>query len=156
MSAYKYPYIADKEMYAAVMGACSWIREKGYFNKAVDYYAKKYGVDKTELAKHIRERQSVGQKGKTAHNKGKKYKWFIVARTCWTDASGETEYSDFEILKGLSGKSVVRRYSEADWKYTVRMDYGGSYAPVIGHKAIAEFETEEEAEKALKMMMQEG
>ena len=36
------------------------------------------------------------------------------------------------------------------------MDYGGSYAPVIGHKAIAEFETEEEAEKALKRIMQEG
>ena len=49
-----------------------------------------------------------------------------------------------------------RRWKEMSaYKYPY-MDYGGSYAPVIGHKAIAEFETEEEAEKALKRIMQEG
>ena len=60
----RYPYIADKEMYAAVMGACSMIREMGYFHKAVSYYASRYGVDEDELAAHIRARQGVGQHGK--------------------------------------------------------------------------------------------
>lgn len=31
----KYPYISDKRMYAAVMNACKYIRETGYFNKAI-------------------------------------------------------------------------------------------------------------------------
>lgn len=70
--AYKYPFIPDKTMYAAVMGACSYIRETGYFNKAVKYYANKYGVDEDELAKHVRARQGAGQKGKT-----RKYKHFV-------------------------------------------------------------------------------
>lgn len=153
--AYRYPYIADKKMYAAVMGACSYIRAKGYFNKAVSYYADKYGVDEKELAQHIRARQGAGQKGKKSNNAGRKYKWFIVVRTCWTDASGETDYSEPQVLKGLTAKSVVSRFSEADWNYTVRMDYGGSYAPVVGHKAIAEFETETEAKEALKQMLKE-
>lgn len=76
--AYKYPYISDKKMYAAVMGACSYIRDKGYFNKAVSYYANKYGVDPDELAEEIRKRQGAGQKGKT-----RKYKYYLVEG--WTD-----------------------------------------------------------------------
>jgi len=72
--AYKYPFIPDKTMYAAVMGACSYIRETGYFNKAVKYYANKYGVDEDELAKHVRARQGAGQKGKS-----RQYKHFVVA-----------------------------------------------------------------------------
>lgn len=74
----RYPYISDKKMYAAVMGACSYIRDKGYFNKAVSYYADKYGVDPDELAKEIRKRQGAGQKGKT-----RKYKYYLVVG--WSD-----------------------------------------------------------------------
>ena len=66
--AYKYPFIPDKRMYAAVMGACKYIRETGYFNKAVQYNADKFGVDPNELEKEIRKRQSAGQKGKSSKN----------------------------------------------------------------------------------------
>lgn len=79
-----YPYIADKRMYAAVMGACRWIRKDGYFNKAVRYYADKYGVDEDELAAEIRKRQSAGQKKKNATAPKRKYKYYVVAKwaTC--------------------------------------------------------------------------
>ena len=72
---YRYPYIKDRDMYAAVMGACSYIRETGYFNKAVSYYARKFGVDRDELEKEIRKRQGAGQKLK---NKGRKYEWVLI------------------------------------------------------------------------------
>ena len=68
----KYPYIQNKKMYAAVMGACKWIRQDGYFNKAVKYYADKFNVDEKELENHIRARQSAGQKGKKRGN----YKYY--------------------------------------------------------------------------------
>lgn len=55
----KYPYIADKQMYAAVMGACKWIRESGYFNKATQYYADKYGLDVGAVRAEVRKRQSA-------------------------------------------------------------------------------------------------
>ena len=74
-----FPYIADKKMYAAVMGACSYIREKGWFNKAVSYYSKKYGVDSDELAQHIRARQSVGQRNK--HTSPKERRYFCCVHT---------------------------------------------------------------------------
>lgn len=148
MSDYKYPFI-PREYYPAVMGACKMIRETGYFNKAVSFYADKYNVDRDELEKHIRARQSAGQKGKKSNNSGRKYKYFIVVETCWCEADGVTSYSNPAVLRGLSSESVVRRFIDSDWYFTVRNDYGGSYAPVRGHVAIAEFQTKEEAEKAL-------
>ena len=42
---YKYPYIQDKNMYAAVMYACKMIRENGYFNKAVEYALERGLID---------------------------------------------------------------------------------------------------------------
>ena len=149
MKGYRYPYIPNKTMYAAVMGACSYIRETGYFNKAVSYYAEKYQVDADELAKHIRARQSVGQKGRRSNSTGRKYKWFIVCQTIWCEADGETTYSNPQVLKGLTEETVISRFSESDWKNTVRNDYGGAYAPVYGHKAIAQFDCETDANKAL-------
>lgn len=147
--AYKYPYISDKKMYAAVMGACKYIRETGYFNKAVRYYAERYGVNEKELEKQIRLRQSAGQKGKAGSSAGKTYKWFIVVETCHSDAAYEYSISDPQVLKGISSASVVRRFSDNDWRRTTRDDYGGSYAPVYRHEAIAEFDTESEARKQL-------
>ena len=144
----EYPWI-PREYYPAVMGACKMIRETGYFNKAVSYFADKYNVDSEELSKHIRARQAAGQKGKSCKSAGRKYKWFIVVETVWCDANSEFVYNCPEVLKGLSANSVVRRFSERDYWLTVKSDYGGSYAPVYGHKAIAEFQTEAEAKKAL-------
>lgn len=145
---YKYPWI-PREYYAPVMGACKMIRETGYFNKAVNYYANRYNVDPTELEKHIRARQSAGQTGKKSNNSGRKYKWFIVVESNYCDAYGWEGYSNPVILKGLSRDTVVRRFAESDFNFMVRNDYGGAYAPVVTHVAIAEFETKEDAYKAL-------
>ena len=144
----KYPYIADKRMYAAVMSACKYIQETGYFNKAVSYNAEKYGVDEDELAKEIRKRQSAGQNGKSSKAKGKTYRYFIVVESIFSDASG-LSYRDPQILRGLSRQTVERRFIDSDWKKTVRSDYGGSYAPSYSHSAIADFDSKAEAEDAL-------
>ena len=149
MGRYKYPFIPDKRMYAAVMGACSYIRKTGYFNRAVSYYADKYDVDADELEKHIRARQAAGQRGKKSPNAGKKYKWFLVCRTSWSDASGSTWYSEPAIVKGLSCRTVEKRFSDGDFYETMRNDYGGPYAPVVGHVAVAEFPAEADAAGAL-------
>ena len=145
----KYPYIPNKRMFAAVMGACSYIRETGYFNKAVSYYAEKYGVDEKELAKHIRARQAAGQKGRTSTSKGRKYKWFIICETVSSEACPEISYSSPQIVRGLTPRTVESRYTEHDFKLTMRADYGGVYAPLYDHHVIATFDSKEEAEKNL-------
>ncbi len=136
-------------MFAAVMGACSYIRETGYFNKAVSFYADKYGVDEKELARHIRERQAAGQKGRKSASKGRKYKWFFVCKTISTDADPVPVYQYPEIVRGLTPETVKRRYTEHDFIRTMREDYGGNYAPNYHHVVIAAFDTKEEAENNL-------
>lgn len=143
----KYPFIPDKRMYAAVMGACKYIRERGYFNKAISYYADKYDVDSEELAKHIRARQAAGQKGRKSASTGKKYHYFICCETVWCEANGETAYMHPSIERGLSKETVMRRMSAYDWERTCREDYGGSYAPVYGHEVLAQYDSEEEAKR---------
>lgn len=70
----KLPYIPDKKMYAAVMGACSYVRDTGYFNKATKYYADKYDVDVDEVRKYVRIAQGNGQKQAPK----RKYKWYVM------------------------------------------------------------------------------
>lgn len=72
MADYKYPYI-PKQLYPAVMYACSLIRKYGTFNTACRTAASRYDVDEDEVVKHVRARQSAGQKGTT-----RKYKFFAV------------------------------------------------------------------------------
>ena len=141
----KYPYIPDKRMFAAVMGACSYIRETGYFNKAVSYYADKYGVDEKELAMHIRARQAAGQKGRSPVSKGRKYKWFFVCETVSSDASPVHTYNYPEIVRGLTAQTVERRYADSDFVRTMKNDYGGNYAPSYNHIVIATFNSKQEA-----------
>ena len=74
---HKLPYIADKKMYAAVMGACSYVRDTGYFNKATSYYADKYNVDVEEVRRYVRIAQGNGQK-QAAKRKKREYKWYVV------------------------------------------------------------------------------
>ena len=145
----KYPYIPDKRMFAAVMGACSYIRETGYFNKAVSYYADKYSVDEKELAAHIRARQAAGQKGRTSASKGRKYKWFIVCEAVSSEAYPEPTYNSPKIVRGLTPENVERRYTDHDFYRTMKADYGGVYAEQYDHVVIASFDTKEEAEKYL-------
>lgn len=60
----KHRYISDKDLYKAVMGACSWIKQDGCFNKATQYYANKHGVPIEDVRAEVRNRQKVGAKGK--------------------------------------------------------------------------------------------
>lgn len=71
---YKYPYIADKKLYAAVMLACKMIRDSGWFHKVVSYCADKYNVPEEDIEKEIRKRQAIGQKGK----KRVPFKYYVV------------------------------------------------------------------------------
>lgn len=150
MSDYKYPYIkGGKAMVAATLGACSMIRDTGYFNKAVKYYANKYGVDEDELEKNIRARQAAGQKGNHNQNAGKVYKWYLVCETAYCEADYEISVRNPQIVRGVSQKTVQNRFSDYDWKRTVKNDTGSSYSLIYGHKVIGEFETKAEAEQAL-------
>ena len=66
----KLPYIPDKKLYAAVMGACSYVRDTGYFNKATSYYANKYNVDVEEVRRYVRIAQGNGQKKRQREKSG--------------------------------------------------------------------------------------
>lgn len=73
----KLPYIPDKDLYMAVIGACSYIRETGYFNKATEYYARKYGVDADEVKRYVRIAQGNGQR-EAAKRQKRVYKWYAA------------------------------------------------------------------------------
>lgn len=99
----KYPYVADKKMYAAMMFACKMIRENGWFNKAIYTAANWYKVDKDKLEKVVRERQSAGQKAKA---KPRKYKWFTCVVLHSID--GGLFVKNPHIKKGLSKDNVEK------------------------------------------------
>lgn len=145
MSEHKYPYVADKNMYAAVMSACRYIRKTGYFNKAVSYNAQWYGVDPDELAKEIRKRQAVGQKKSTAK---RQYKYFLVLSVTESKEGSARSINDIEVVRGISKESVGRRYLDSDFRRTRAADYGGYYAPYYYHDVVGEYDTKEEAEMA--------
>ena len=85
MAEFEYPYI-PKNYYPAVMFACSCIRKYGTFNVACRAAAKKYNLDEDEIAKHVRARQSAGQK-KAAKKTTRKYWYFafICFRDYWVN-----------------------------------------------------------------------
>lgn len=148
--AYKYPYIADKKMYAAVMGACSYIRETGYFNKAVSYYADKYGVDAAELEAHIRQRQGAGQKGKT-----RKYKYYVIVALRDYYMGGdegrfasweweEKEYAANTFVKVIRATSAKNAKDQISKNNPMPWDSGADEMIV---KRIIEYEDKKEADK---------
>lgn len=103
----KYPWI-PKEYYPAVMGACSYIRSTGWFNKAISYYAKKYNVDKDSLENYVRERQGAGQKIKGSSRRNYKYYWFkYVALDDW-----DNPYFGTGIYKATNRKNAINQISD--------------------------------------------
>ena len=50
---YKLPYIKDKRLYAAVMTACSMVKESGWLNKACKYAADKYDVREADVRDYV-------------------------------------------------------------------------------------------------------
>lgn len=150
MANYKYPYIPH-EYYAAVMFACKMIKEKGYKNKAISTAASYYGVDEDEVRKHVEARAAAGQRGKKSPAAGKKYKYFIVGEFYGNDANGLNKNpSSIRICKGLTKDTVERRFTDADFEFDKRNDYGGSYAPYRLHSVLGEYQTLAEAEQAAK------
>ncbi len=121
---YKYPFIPDKTMYAAVRYACKLIRETGYFNKAVENAADEYNVNEDELKKHIRARQAAGQKGVA---KGRKYRWFILQEYAYNEADQEREYGHYSIIRATSRDNAKNHFTNSDFYHTMQDDYGGNY-----------------------------
>lgn len=140
--AYKYPFIPDKRMYAAVMGACSYIRDTGYFNKAISYYAHKYGVNESELEKHVRARQGAGQKAANKSKPKRVYKWFAVEYSMGNERNGACYFEPLEaqycVARGIRADTVKDRLSKHD-------DYMSEYSPVHWFGRVEECETEEAA-----------
>lgn len=139
----KLPYISGKRLYAAVMGACSYIRETGYFNKAISYYAKKYDVREDDIAKYVRIAQGNGQKAKNKTSPKRKYKWFVIEYS-WGDDYNNTcyfmpEYAEYKVAKGMSLDNVIGRMCEE--KNGKNLEYAS--IPYTGR--VKEFETEHEA-----------
>lgn len=104
---YKYPYI-PKEYYAAVMFACKMIRNDGYFNKAVNTAAKYYHVDASEVAYHVRARQSAGQEGAS---KGRKYSWYIIATITQSCEGSQSHINGISYEKATSLENAQKHIS---------------------------------------------
>lgn len=139
---FKYPYVADKKLYAAMMFACKMIRENGYFNKAISKAADWYKVDESKLAQIVRERQGAGQKAKS---KPKKYKWYTCVIEQLTDSG--LFVIGAVVKKGLSQKNVEK---------IVNSYYGdSSYFFEDSIKVIKEYETKNEAKEKLDVDFQE-
>ena len=145
--AYRYPYIPDKTMYAAVMGACSYIRDTGYFHKAIRYYADKYNVDEDELERHVRERQGAGQRAKNREKPKRRYKWFAVEYSMGNERNGSAYFAPSEaqycIARGVSAETVKRRLSQHD-------DYISEYAACHWFGRVQECESEEAAQATVR------
>lgn len=146
MGEYKYPYIkGGKAMVAAVLGACSYIRDNGCFNKAVTYYANKYNVNEAELARNIRARQAAGQRA----NGGRKrvYKWFAVEYSMGNERNGAAYFEPLEaqysVAKGVSAETVKARLSKHD-------DYVSEYAPCHWFGRVVVCDSEDEARKLVE------
>ena len=110
-------------MVAATLGACSYIRNTGYFNKAISYYANRYNVDEKKLAENVRARQAAGQRGSKTK---RKYNWFAVEYSMGNERNGAAYFESLEAQytteRGVSADTVKRRLSAHD-------DYISEYSP---------------------------
>lgn len=150
----KYPYIPNKKLFAAVMGACSYIRDTGYFNKACEYYADKYGLKVEDVEREVRKRQSVGRK-----NKYKKvtYQYYAIE---YSIGYGEEEcffqkYSNYvaEVKRATCKENAMHQvsnvedrqiYAYHDWKDVIA--YFGR---------VEEFKTKKEAQECVDKWLEE-
>lgn len=140
------PYIPNKKLYAAVMGACSYVRDTGYFNKAVSYYADKYGVSESDLAKYVRMAQSDGQKKANKTKPARRYYWFAVEYSMGNERNGaayfEPTLAQYTVAKGLTADTVKNRLSKHD-------DYISEYSPCHWFGRVERFDTQEQAERKI-------
>lgn len=133
----KYPYIADKSLYAAVMYACKIIRETGHFNRAVNTAAKRYRIDAGRLETALRQRQAAGQTGK----KRGKQKWFVLVNqhANYGDYWHEPFFTGLRVERGASKQTKEKILHEPDFEQD----------DTISVRVVKEFETKKEAESWL-------
>ncbi len=136
----KYPFIADKKLYAAAMFACKMIREEGFFNKAVARAADHYNVDEEDVAKEVRKRQSAGQKGKPLG----KMKWFIVCSNTG-DVIAST-FSRFRIMRGKSAETVTTK--DMSYREFIDMMENDTHRLI---EVVGEYESKKEAEENFRL-----
>ena len=144
MSEYKYPYV-PKNYYPAVLQACKYIRDTGWFDKAINYYASRYNLDAEELAKHVRARQAAGQK---ASKTKRKYFYFAVEFSMGNERNGGAYFekieAQYKIVKATSARNAEAQLSKND-------DYASEYSPVHWFGRTQAANTKEEAAAIVKM-----
>lgn len=149
-SNYKYPYIPDKKLYAAVMGACRYIRSTGWFNKAVNYYAGKYDVDPDDVVREVRKRQAAGQAGR----KRGKFKYYAVEYTPGTNSEWginyfSEEYASYKVVKAMSKRNAEVQMCKND---AIFSDWG----PVTYIGRMKAFDNKKDAENQVTMWIAES
>ena len=107
---YKLPYIKDKRLYAAVMTACSMVKESGWLNKACKYAADKYDVRESDVRDYVliasrRGRIISGNSGRKRAKQHKVtrvdeyYSAFISCHTCG------------DVVRGCDMDSVIESWN---------------------------------------------
>lgn len=122
------------------MLACKIIREEGAFNKAINSACKYYDVDKDDVIKYVRMRQSHGQK---LSNEKSPRRYFYYAVQTWQ----KYEYEKYDIVRATSENNASSQVS----KYYDDF-YGFSDMYYIGE--IKKFNTKKEAEDFLDSVEQ--
>lgn len=131
----KLPYIYDKKLFLAVMGACSYVKATGWFNKACAYYADKYDVDEDEVCKYVH--IASIKKG----NSGYKFKYYVVAKMCSSCEGSDVGIVNYRIQKAKNKDNAAKEY-----KF---IDTGSYYNTDYFDDVLYEFETRKEAEEKL-------
>lgn len=105
---HKYPFIADKTMYAALMGALSMVKStKAEPERAAAFYAQKYKVDEKELRKHLLDRIDAEQGFHDNMKNGKRYYWFIVQRIREESSPfRQRVIGDFRLIRALTARNA--------------------------------------------------
>lgn len=138
MEEYYMPYIADKNLYKAVMLACKILRDEGHFNKAINSASKYYDIEKDEIIKYVRMRQGHGQK---LANKKSPRKYFYYALKVKGDYYGEGCF----MRKATSSQNAENQIYED-------LSEVGPFCI----KEVKEFENKEDCEKCVAKMKEEN
>ena len=141
---YKLPYIPNKKMFAAVAGACSYVRATGWFNKATQYYADKYNVNVEEVRRYVRIAQGNGQKKKNHAKPKRKFKWFAVEYSVGTGYENYFEESKalYTVRKGLTEETVIRTMCKDE-------NYDSELNPFLWFGRIEAYDTKKETENCI-------
>lgn len=99
---YIMPYISDKNLYKAVMLACKIIREKHWFNYAINSACNYYGVEREDVEKYVRLRQGTGQKRANAKKPPRKYFYYCV-EAC------QTFGTSWKVVKATSENNAIHQ-----------------------------------------------